>query len=203
MSNEDEKRMAGDYEITHSFSIGIGEVVMGENQNAETNQRYIVADYECNGIFAKYSNAFCFGEYLKAVANYTQRIQDRVINLTKEHESINFDISPLTKDDCQIDDYDQDLTDKIVVIKADTFKPEYRQCIHQLQLCTGGNGATLHARGRACFCTSLYDGKNSRYERYDILGTISRDKLPDWAKEGLQRIEHERAEKRKSNREAR
>lgn len=194
-----EKRMAGSYEITHSFSIGHGEVVFGENPNAQEN-RYLVADYTSNDIIGEYSDTIGTDDYLEAVEEYTNRIQEKVKELQKERASITVDFTPITKENCVIDDYKQDLIGKIVVIKADTFKPEYRQSIHQLQLCTGGNGARRNAMGRACFCTNLYDGHEARFERYDVLGTIHEDKLPDWAKEGLQKIEHERAERKKNDR---
>jgi hypothetical protein len=66
-----------------------------------------------------------------------------------------------------------------------------------LQLCTGGFGCEPNSRGSACFCTNLYSGKESRYERRDILGIIDKDKLPEWAKQRLDEVQKERAEKRK------
>lgn len=194
-----EKRMAGDYEIIRTFSIGHGEVVFGEKPNEQEN-RYLVADYISNDIIGEYSNAIGTDDYLEAVEEYAKRIQERVKELQHERASNTVDLTPLSEDNCVLDKYEQDLIGKIVVIKADTFKPEYRQSVHQLQLCTGGNGARKNAMGRACFCTNLYTGEESRFERYDVLGTISKDKLPDWAKEGLQKIENKRAERRKNDR---
>ena len=74
---------------------------------------------------------------------------------------------------------------------------EYQIATMQLQLCTGGFGAEPNSRGSACFCTNLYSGKESRYERRDILGVIEKDKLPEWAKQRLDEVQKERAEKRK------
>ena len=33
------------------------------------------------------------------------------------------------------------------------------------------------------FCKNLYDGKNTRYERMDVLGEVKPERMPDWAKE--------------------
>ena len=50
-------------------------------------------------------------------------------------------------------------------------------------LVTGGFGASANARGSAVFCKNLYDGKNTRYERMDVLGEVKPERMPDWAKE--------------------
>ena len=93
---------------------------------------------------------------------------------------------------------------KLVVLKADrrdlTARPEvlrreYRRATCQLKLCTGGFGAYPRSRGSACFCIDLYTGKESRYERMDILGTMEPEKLPGWAKHGLLTVQQERAKK--------
>ena len=69
-----------------------------------------------------------------------------------------------------------------MVIRPDVLRREYRKCTHQLKVCTGGFGASPHSRGSACFCVDIYSGKTSRFERYDILGTMTEDQLPKWAK---------------------
>ena len=57
-------------------------------------------------------------------------------------------------------------------------------------------------RGQAVFGTSLADGKHARWERYDVLGEIKPEKMPDWAKEALSKIkEQEKAKKTKSREE--
>ncbi len=40
-----------------------------------------------------------------------------------------------------------------------------------------------NARGSAVFCRNLYDGKDTRYERMDVLGEVKPERMPDWAKE--------------------
>ncbi|MCD8332314.1 MAG: MobA/MobL family protein, partial [Oscillospiraceae bacterium] len=84
---------------------------------------------------------------------------------------------------------------KIIVIRPEVLRREYRQSTHQLKLCTGGFGASPHSRGSAVYCTDLYSGENSRYERRDVLGTLAPEQLPEWARHGLASIEQ--AEKRR------
>ena len=44
-----------------------------------------------------------------------------------------------------------------------------------------------HAHGHACFCADLYTCKEARYERQDILVTMTMVQLPDWAKRGYEK----------------
>ena len=30
-------------------------------------------------------------------------------------------------------------------------------------------------------CKNIYDGSTTRYERYDVMGTVEREMLPEWA----------------------
>lgn len=78
-----------------------------------------------------------------------------------------------------------DLHQKVVIIKPDVLKPEYQLATRQLYLCTGGFGASPNSRGSACFCTNLFTGKHSRFERSDILATLEADAVPKWAQEKL------------------
>ena len=81
--------------------------------------------------------------------------------------------------------YEDDLHGKIVVRKPEGLRREYRRATRQLKLCMGGFGASPHSRGSACYCVDLYTGKESRYERMDVLGTIQPEDLPGWAKHCL------------------
>lgn len=75
-------------------------------------------------------------------------------------------------------------------------KPEYQRATRQYQLCTGGFGASPNSRGSACFCTNLYNGKSTRYERMDVLGIVPKEQLPDWAKSALAQIEMQKTQDR-------
>lgn len=73
-------------------------------------------------------------------------------------------------------------------VQKDALRPEYRSALNQLVYVTGGNGARAKARGSACFCMNLYDGKQSRWERYDFQGEVKPECLPDWAKAQAEKI---------------
>ena len=92
---------------------------------------------------------------------------------------------------------------KIVVIKPNVLRREYRMATHQIKLCTGGFGASPNSRGSACFCVDLYSGRHSRFERRDILGTLTADQLPQWALTVLEQYRQEQHEKNHKTKEER
>ena len=193
----EEKRMAGNYEVTTAFEIGTKEIIIGEDKTAAPDERFVVANYENNGIFERYVDALVGGDYAEIVKIFAERVKNEAEQVMDEKSKISVDMTPITKDGCQVLNADDRIKNKVVVIRADVFKPEYQIATKQLQLCTGGFGAESNSRGSACFCTNLYSGKEARYERSDILGVIEKDDLPDWAKERLDIVQKEIAHRRK------
>lgn len=193
----EEKRMAGNYEVTTAFEIGTKGIIIGEDKTAAPDERFVVANYENNGIFERYVDALVGGDYAEIVKIFAERVRNEAEKVMDEKSKITFDMTPITKDGCQLLEADDRIKNKVVVIRADVFKPEYQISTKQLQLCTGGFGAEPNSRGSACFCTNLYSGKESRFERSDILGIIEKDDLPDWAKERLDEVQKELARRRK------
>ena len=193
----EEKRMAGNYEVTTAFEIGTKEIIIGEDKNAAHDERFVVANYENNGIFERYVDALVGGDYAEITKIFAERVKNEAEKVMDEKSKISVDMTPITKEGCQVLEVDDSIKNKVVVIRADVFKPEYQISTKQLQLCTGGFGAEPNSRGSACFCTNLYSGKEARYERSDILGIIEKDDLPDWAKERLDEVQKNIAHRRK------
>ena len=194
-----EKRMAGDYEIIQSFHIGDQEVVLGENVNAPPEERYMCAYCQQNEIVALYNDVLVSDDFCEIAKLYGERLaqqaeKTRVALFKPKFQGI--DTTPLTKADCTPLSHEDDLNGKVVVIKPEVLRREYRRATRQLKLCMGGFGASPHSRGSACYCVDLYTGKESRYERMDVLGTIQPEDLPGWAKHGLTAIQQEQAKKK-------
>lgn len=109
------------------------------------------------------------------------------------------DTTPITKADCTPISSDDNLNEKIVVIKQEVLRQEYRRSTNQIKLCTGGFGASPNSRGSACFCVDLYSGKTNRFERRDIMGTLEPEQLPKWAALGLDQYRNEHRQKSHKN----
>ena len=103
--------------------------------------------------------------------------------------------APITANGCTPISSDDDLNGKVVVIRPDILRREYRRATNQVMLCDGGFGASPTSRGSACYCVNLYTGKTSRFERRDILGVLKDDQIPKWAQ-----LELEQFKQKKQNR---
>lgn len=64
----------------------------------------------------------------------------------------------ITADMCRPDNRGTDIAGKVVAVRADALRPEYRSAEHQLALVEGGNGLRGNALGTTCFCKNLYSG---------------------------------------------
>lgn len=184
----EEKRMAGDYEILYAVEIGDREIVVGEAPERTDGQKYMCAFCLQNDIFARYDEVLASDNFPEIIGIFGQRIAEQA---EKTRIALNgpkiqgIQNAPLTAGDCTPVSQDDDLNNRIVVIRQEVLRREYRRATNQIKLCVGGFGASPHSRGSACYCVDLYTGKTSRYERRDILGTIEPEQLPKWAKQEL------------------
>lgn len=190
-----EKRMAGDYEIIHAVQIGDNEVVVGENPKNINGQKYMVANCQTNELFARYAEALVSDDYPEIMKIFGQRITAQAEKVKNELLCENVGTTPITADKCVLDSHYKCIEGKVIVIRAKVLRQEYQVSTRQIQLCTGGFGAQANSRGSACFCTNLYNGKESRFERRDVLGELKPEFMPEWAKEKLAEIQTKQAEK--------
>ena len=61
--------------------------------------------------------------------------------------------------------------------------------------------AQANARGRTCYCISLYDGRKTSFYRTDFLGVMEENKLPEWAQKGLEKAKEMHAQEKKPTKE--
>ena len=197
--HNNEKRMVGDYEVIQAFQFGDREVVLGENLNAPPGELFLCAYAQRNELFVQYFDAIVSDSYVEIAKLYVDRVvqqTDKTIAEMQYPHLEGVDRSIIAKEDYAPVYYEDDLRDKIVVIKPEVLRREYRQGPYQLRLCTGGFGASPKSRGNACFCRDLLTGKTSRFERLDIAGIMPMDKLPTWAKKGLEICKQRQAAER-------
>ncbi len=202
----DEKRMAGNYTIIQALHIGDREIVIGETPENQDGQKYMCAYCTANELFARYDEVLASNDYPEIVKIYGERVAEqaektRVELITPKIQGI--PNAALTAKDCTPVSHDDDLNGKVVVIKPEVLRREYRMATRQIKLCVGGFGASPHSRGSACYCVDLYSGKESRFERWDILGTLEPEKLPKWAELGLVDYRQRKKQQQKDVKEAR
>lgn len=195
------QRKAGDYEIIHALHIGDREIVVGEKPSSTTDEKYMCAFCEQNAFFARYDEVMVSDDYAEIIGLYGQRIAEqaektRLALLDPKLENV--PNAPLGVADCIPLSGKDDLNQKIVVIRADVLRREYRRATNQVALCVGGFGASPNSRGTACYCVKLYSGETARYERQDILGILKEDRMPEWAKQGLREYQQKQQKKQKA-----
>lgn len=193
----EEKRMISSYEVTQSIHIGKKEVVFGVDEKEEYPFLVCYCTYDNPLSAAWVTDAVGSDDYLEAMQIFTERVKEQIGLVRAEQEKFRFDGKPFTIDDCIPDDKSSNIVGKVVVINAEVNRYEYRHSAYQLVLVDGGHGA-VGGRGQAVFGTCLSDGKHARWERYDVLGEIKLECMPDWAKEALVKIkQQEKTEKAK------
>jgi hypothetical protein len=185
----EEKRMAGSYEILHAIHVGDKEVLFGEDANS-SDMRYMVCFCERGNPLGIEEFTFAQGssDFLEMMTEFSDRVRSQLEAVKAEHGKITVPLEPFTRAECTSIGYDQNIENMIAVIDPECLRPEYRTADKQIVLVTGGFGARGNARGRAVYTTNLYSGKNSRWNRKDILGILTPKQQPAWVKEKLTQI---------------
>ena len=186
-----DKQVAGDFEIINSVPIGDREIVLGENPYAEDKMIYLCSDCVKNELFTRYDNVMVGNDYTEMVELFGQRIATQAEKTRTEFSKVTVQKEPLTAKDCYPLSNTDDIEGKVIAIKTSSIRREYRTADRQLYFVTGGNGAKENARGRAVFCTNLYDGKSTRWDRYDVQGVVKESSMPSWAKDKLQELKEQ------------
>lgn len=186
MSDKTEKRMAGNYEVTQGIQIGDREVVFGVDEKAELP--YFCAFYKQNGIFESYQEGIAGDDYVEMAELFADRVKEQCGKARGEQEAVTVPRVKITADMCKPMSQCGDIAGKVMAVKPEVLRLEYRSAENQLIYVIRGNGTREHGTGSTCYCTALYSGENQRWERYDFAGEVKREFLPQWAKERVAEI---------------
>lgn len=196
----EDKRMIGDYQVINSMYIGHRDIILGENPDAVKEERYLCCYVEQTSLFERYTEAVASDDFAEIVKIYGERMTRAAEDFIKEEETAKAEIGEneeIANGKCTKITWEESIENKVIVIKGNVLRPEFRHASHQLYLCTGGFGAQPNARGRTCYCTSLFDGRKTSYYRSDVLGVIEPENLPEWAQKGLAKALEINQEERK------
>ena len=195
---DEEKRMVDTFEIKYAIHVGDREIIFAVD-DTKIDYPYMVCSCTWDNPFGgeEYSNAAASADYLEMMAEFTSRVTAQLEAVKAERDKITVPLQIFTLDHCIPNDYGGSIENKVVVIRAECLRPEYRTADKLLMLATGGFGTHANSRGRAVYTMNLYSGKESRWNREDILGMVKPECMPDWAKERLKQIQTERQAKHK------
>ncbi len=86
------------------------------------------------------------------------------------------------------DDEAQDYTGKLLIIKPEVLKDEYKTGDYQYFFAESGFGCDPKRSGQKVFGQFLLDGEKTHFDRSEFLGVADESQLPDWATKKLQEL---------------
>jgi len=198
---EQNRRMVGEtnYEVKHAIHVGDKEIVFAEDKNAENGMNWFVGNYTSNDIIGQYADCQVSDDYIESMLEFSNRVGKQIVMMKNESDRSNPPHRVFTAEHCYPNDYGQSIDGKIVAIRAEVLRPEYRRGNVQLVLVSGGNGARANPNGRAVYCYHLNNGEHTRFERHDIQGEVRPEFLPVWAAEKAAEIQAEKAASPQNN----
>lgn len=180
-----EKRMIGDYTVLSSVNVGEKEIIIASNEQSTDGAKFLCGFVERNDLFELCKECVVSDDYIEIVHTFGSRVANEAELFKEQVKKLDIPITVITEADCIPDHYSKDINGKVIAIDPKVLKPEFQRADRQLYLVTGGFGASANSRGSAVFCTNLHTGKNTRFERMDVMGEVKPECMPDWAKEKI------------------
>lgn len=186
-----EKRMADTYEIESSFYVNDKEIVFGVDEKSEL--KYMVGFCRTNSIFGFEHYHDCIGtnSYAEAMQEYADRIRKEAELSLAEREKRGI-YATFTADECIPGSKNDNYEGRLIVIRADILQRDKQTADYQLCRATGGNGCNPNSHGQSVYAVNIYDGRDMRYDRTDVLGIIKPECVPEWAKERIKQMEQKK-----------
>ena len=72
----EETRKIGDYSVKYSMYIGHKDIALGENPNADKDERYMCCFVETNAIFERYSGVLVSDDFAEIAKVFGRRIEE-------------------------------------------------------------------------------------------------------------------------------
>ena len=133
----EETRKIGDYSVKYSMYIGHKDIAMGENPNADKDERYMCCFVETNAIFERYSGVLVSDDFAEIAKVFGQRVSDAAEEIIQENERACQEVGmneELTTNSCKPISYEDSIENKVVVVKGSILRPEFRHANHQLMV---------------------------------------------------------------------
>ena len=146
----EERRTVGDYSVLNSIRIGHKEVLLCENPKATEGERYLCCYAEQVLVYEKYTDGQVSDGYAEIMKVFAERVAEAASEIIEEIDREGKEVgnnAEIKKDGCMPVAYEDNLTGKVVVIRGDVFRPEFKRATKQMMLCVGGFGAQPNRKG--------------------------------------------------------
>ena len=82
----DDVKKIGGYSVKYSMYIGHKAIALGENPNADKDERYMCCFVENNAIFERYSGVLVSDDFAEIAKVFGQRVADAAEEIIQENE---------------------------------------------------------------------------------------------------------------------
>lgn len=123
----EEKRMVDTYEVTHAIHVGDREILFAVD-DGKTDCPYMVCYCSWDNPLGieQFFDAAGSDDYLEMMSEFTDRVQAQLEAVKAERNKIAVPLSPFAPEYCTPNDYGESIENKVVVIRAERLRPEYR-----------------------------------------------------------------------------
>lgn len=155
----EETRKIGDYSVKYSMYIGHKDIALGENPNADKDERYMCCFVETNAIFERYSGVLVSDDFAEIAKVFGQRVADAAEEIIQENERACQEVGmneELTTNSCKPISYEDSIENKVVVVKGSILRPEFKAEFDEVINSLREEGDILHNRralAKYCYCT--------------------------------------------------
>ena len=185
------------YEVVSSMNIGGKRMILAVSNDKEEQYPYLKCIYTENELFGTYESVIASDSYPEVIKLYADDVKAEAIQLELNQRAMGDAALPCYKgDEVRPVYFTDNIIGKVVAIEEKYLSAGYKDRGHQLYYVVSGSGAYPNSRGQACFSYNLYDGKKERVERYEVMGYMREDELPEFAKKTLETVK-ERIRKEK------
>lgn len=189
-------RMVHSYNVSQAIEIGKVEVILAVDERQQDKPYLVCYCTRQNPLnMEQYYVAEAGSDYLAAMQDFVERIQDEVASLRKERTEQPLNMSVLTANECNLLTNEASLENELLAIRPERLRPEYRTANHQLVVAVGGFGMSAHSRCRAVYVKNVFSGKEQRWNWDDMMGSVKPEHIPPWAQQRLE--QHQASEKQK------
>lgn len=186
------KEVIEGYTVQSSVSIGNKRIIYAKDETEKMEMPYMKCIAVPNSLFIRYENAVVSDSFEDIMKLFADDVKAEAIIIETENRARGASDLPPFKASELIRDNDECIEGKVVAINPKYLFDGYKSMPYQLYYITGGNGAMADHYGNACFCNQLCTGKETRIERYEVLGIVPDDKLPDFARKTLEKLKEEK-----------
>lgn len=171
------------------MEIGGKRMILAISNDKDEPYPYLKCIYTENELFRTYESVIASDSYPEAIKLYADDIRAEAVQLELNQRAMGDAALPCYQESEVRPVYSTDnIIGKVVAVEAKYLSAGYKDRGHQLYYVVGGFGAYPNSRGQACFSYNLYDGKKARIERYEVMGYMREEELPEFAKKTLEAV---------------